>query len=131
LYESKEVQEYLFTQRGITYETARKLHFGYCPNISCLVKKTREEIQDISDKGWIITPAVEKDEVVCIEARSMARKEFVRKPGMNNKVLFGTDFISWDEPIYVVEGHYDQAIMIQAGFRCVTLPSASSNLTPD
>lgn len=131
LYESQEAKDWLFIERGITYETARKLHFGYCPNITCLNKNVRDEQKDISDKGWIITPAVEKDTVVCIEARSMVRKDFVRKTGMNNKVLFGVDFISWDDPVYVVEGHFDQAVMIQAGYRCVSLPSSSAKLTPE
>jgi len=131
LYESPQAQNWLFTERGITYETARKLHFGYCPSLTCLNKQIRSEHADIADKGWIITPAVEKDQVICIEARSMVRKDFARKTGMNNKVLFGVDFISWEEPLYVVEGHFDQAIMIQAGYRCVSLPSSSAKLTPE
>lgn len=132
LYESSEAKEWLFSKRGITYDTARKLHFGYCPDLAQLNgPHYNESFKPIAQKGWIVTPSIEKDEVVCIEARSLVEKKFVRKTGMNNKVLFGTEFLTWDEPIFVVEGHFDQAIMIQAGYRCVSLPNASANISPD
>lgn len=130
LFESQEAQDWLFTERGITYDTARKLHFGYCKDLSQINSKPSQSFEPIKEKGWIITPALENNEVVCIEARSMVEKTFARKTGMDNKVLFGVDFISWDEPIYVVEGHFDQAIMLQAGYRVVSLPSSSVKLTP-
>jgi len=130
LYESKEAQEWLFRERGITYETARKLHFGYCKDLSDLNKNPNKSFEPIKEKGWIITPAVEGEEVVAIEARSMEIKEFARKPGMDYKILWGVDFISWDEPVYLVEGKFDQAIFIQAGYRAVSLPNSSSKLSP-
>lgn len=136
LYESKEAQDWLFTERGITYDTARKLHFGYFKDLDTFSKlpagKTRDpNLERIAKQGWIVTPAVEGEEVVCIEARSMAEKNFVRKSGMDYKVLTGVDFISVEEPIYVVEGRFDQAIMVQAGYRAVSLPNAGAKLTPD
>ena len=130
LYESKEAKEWLFRERGITYETARKLNFGYCNHLSMLNDKYNEQFEPVAAGGRILTPAVEGNEVVCIEARSMQSKVFARKGGMENKCLFGVDFIDWSDPVYVVEGHFDQAVMIQAGFRCVSLPSASVNMTP-
>jgi hypothetical protein len=131
LYESEVAKEWLFRERGILYDTARKLHFGFCQNLESINKKFSEDLRGVADSGWIITPAVEGDEVVCIELRSMAEKKFSRKTGMETKVLFGVDWISPDEVIYITEGKFDQAVMIQAGYRAVSLPNASMNLTPE
>ena len=131
LYESAEAKEWLFRERGITSTTARKLHFGFCQSLESLNKKCDPRHEPIKEKGWIITPAVEGNEIVCIEARSIVEKEFARKTGMENKILWGVDFIDWSQPLYLVEGKFDQAVMIQAGFNAVSLPSASTNLTPD
>ena len=131
LYETKEAKDWLFTERGITYDTARRLHFGYCQNLSSLNKKFSEDLVPIADKGWIIMPAVEGTDVICIEARSMVEKKFSRKSGMAGTCLFGVNEIDVSEPVYLVEGKFDQAVIIQAGFRAVSLPNATANLTPD
>ncbi len=130
LYESAEAKAYLFTERGITYDTARKLHFGFCQNLETLNKKFKDDLKPIADNGWILMPAVDGDDVICIEGRSMVEKEFVRKTGMEGTCLFGINFIDWSEPVYLVEGKFDQAMFIQAGFRAVSLPNATANLTP-
>jgi replicative DNA helicase len=130
LYESSEAKDWLFRERGITYETARKLHFGYCKDLAQLNSKPRSDFEPVKEKGWIITPAVEGQEVVAIEARSMVAKQIARKPGMDYKILWGTDFISWEEPVYVVEGKFDQAVLIQAGYRAVSLSNAGTKIPP-
>ncbi len=130
LYESSEAKEWLFRERGITYDTARALHFGFCQSLSAINRKYSDDLNDIADGGWIITPAVEGNDVVCIELRSMVRKEFSRKTGMETKTLFGVDYVSPSEPIYVVEGKFDQAVLLQAGFRAISLPNASVKITP-
>ncbi len=131
LYESKEAQEWLFRERGITYETAKAMRFGFCQSLdSVTTKYDREALKDIVDKGWITFAAIEGDKVLCIEARSIVTKETRIRTGMSNKVLFGVNDISWDDPIYVTEGKFDAAIFKQAGFRSVSLPNASANLTP-
>ena len=131
LYESSEAQEWLFRERGITYDTARKLHFGFCQNLESINKKFSDDLVSVSDRGWIVTPAVEGNEVVCIEVRSMVEKKFSRKTGMETKILFGVDWISPDEAIFVTEGKFDQSVLIQAGYRAVSLPNASMNLTAE
>lgn len=132
LYESKEAQEWLFRERGITYDAARRLHFGYCQNLDAVTTKyNREELKDIADKGWIVFPAIQDNKILCIEARSVVQKVTRMRTGMSNKVLFGVDQIVADSPIYVVEGKLDQAIMVQAGYNCVSLPNASASLTPE
>ena len=130
LLQSEEAKEWLFRERGITYDTARALHFGYCKSLSSLNRNYADHLADIADGGWIITPAVEGSDVVCIELRSMVRKEFSRKTGMETKTLFGVDFVSPSEPIYVTEGKFDQAVLLQAGFRAISLPNASTPVTP-
>jgi hypothetical protein len=131
LYESAEAKEWLFRERGILYDTARKCRFGFCQNLDEVTKKyDREKLKDIADKGWITFASIEGEDVLCVEARSIVTKETRIRTGMTNKVLFGTEFISIEEPLYVVEGKLDMAVMIQAGYRCVSLPNASANLTP-
>lgn len=133
LYNSAEAQEWLFTQRGITYDTAKKLHFGYkqdLPWVELMVDKY-PNLKGLHDKGWIALPCFKDSRVVSIEYRSLAKKEFVRQKGMDGSALSGIESISTEEPIYVVEGKFDRAVMEQAGYRAVSLPSASSKLTPE
>lgn len=132
LYESKEAQEWLFKERGLTYDVCRKLHFGYCQNLDAVTTKyNREEVGDLATQGWIVFPAIQDGKILCIEARSIVRKVTRMRTGMTNKVLFGVEQISVDSPLYIVEGHFDQAVMVQAGYNTVSLPNASASLTPE
>lgn len=132
LYESKEAQDWLFTERGITYDAAKACRFGFCQHLDSVTKKyNKEELKDIADKGWITFAAIDGDKVLCIEARSIVKKVTRIRTGMTNKVLFGIDNVSWEDPIYVVEGKLDMAIMVQAGFKCVSLPNASATIPPE
>jgi replicative DNA helicase len=131
LYQSPEAQEWLFRERGITYPAARQCRFGFCQTLEEVTKRyDKEKLKDIADKGWITFAAIEGDEVLCIEARSIVTKETRVRTGMTNKVLFGQEFVSTEEPLYLVEGKFDMAVMVQAGYRAISLPNASANLTP-
>lgn len=131
LRDSSEAQEWLFTKRGITYDCAVKMHFGYKPSLPFVQKMDDKSLSVLWDKGWIALPSIEGDQVQCIEYRSLAEKKFVRQKGMVRNCLTGVDSISTEEPLYVVEGKFDLAVMVQAGYRAVSLPSASAKLTPE
>ena len=115
-------------RRGISLETARRLHLGYRKSVS---KLAGEKNQDIADSGWLAMPRIEGDTVVGIHYRSVVegRKAFCRQPGMQT-ALFNTQSIDMFEPIYVCEGEMDSCVLEQAGYRSISIPSASTNLTP-
>jgi hypothetical protein len=120
---------WLRQERGIEIETAKRLHLGFAQNIGQLAG---EAGADIADKGWIAFPCVEGDKVASIKYRSIIRKKpggFARQPGMAT-ALFNTEDIDVFEPVYVLEGEFDCAVMCQAGFRAVSVPSAGTKLTP-
>ena len=127
---SLEAIKYLQEQRGITLATAQQLKLGFAPSIGSLAG---EAGADISDKGWIAFPSIEDDKIVSVKYRSIIRKKpggFARQPGMAT-AMFGTQEIDPFEPVYVVEGEFDQLCMTQAGFKSVSVPSAGAKLTPD
>lgn len=131
LYESKEAQEWLFRERGITYDAARRAHFGFSQTLDSITTRyDKEKVGDLSGKGWITFAAIEGDKVLCIEARSIVEKVTRIRTGMTNQVLFGVDGISIDSPLFVTEGKFDSCILQQAGYTAVSLPNASTNLTP-
>lgn len=110
--------------RGITYETARRLHLGFRQDLG----KAAGEGSVIADKGWIALPCIEGDRVVSIEYRSIVEKNYRRQSGMAT-ALFGTDQIDMLEPIFLTEGKFDSAVLCQSGYRTIALPSASAKLT--
>lgn len=124
---STEGQEWLLKERGITYDTAKKLRFGFRQDLG---KFAGEKNKDIADKGWISLPCIEDEIVVSIKYRSIIRKAFSRQPGMKTE-LIGLESIDIFEPIVVVEGELDRAVLEQAGFRSVSLPNANFILTPE
>jgi len=60
-------------ERWISYDTARKLHFGFRQDVG---KLAGQQNQDIADKGWIVLPCVHLDKVLSIKYRSIVRKEY-------------------------------------------------------
>jgi hypothetical protein len=115
-------------RRGISLETARRLHLGYRKSVG---KLAGEKNQDIADSGWLAMPRIEGDTVVGIHYRSVVegRKAFCRQPGMQT-ALFNTATIDMFDSLYVVEGEMDSCVLEQAGYRSISIPSASTNLTP-
>jgi DNA primase len=72
---------WLLNERGIFYETARRLHLGYVQNIGL---KAGENNQDIADKGWLVFPYICDNVVVGMKYRSIVRKVFAHQPGMKS-----------------------------------------------
>jgi len=123
LSKSETANKYLL-KRGITQQTATRLHLGYRQDVGNLVTS------ELADKGWIVCPYIRGNEVYAIKYRSVADKAFTQAPGMHT-TLFNTDTIDPNQPVYLVEGEFDAAIMEQAGFHAVSLPAASYRLTAD
>lgn len=119
--------KFLQEQRGITLATAQQLRLGFVQNIGTLAG---EAGADVAGKGWIAFPCVSGDQVVGIKYRSIVEKRFTKQPGMAT-ALFNPETIDPFEPIFCVEGECDAAVLEQAGFRAVSLQSASTKLTPE
>jgi hypothetical protein len=126
---SKDAVHYLDKERGITLATAQQLRLGFVQNIGNL---TGEQGADIADQGWLAFPCIEGNQIVSVKYRSLQRKKpggFARQPGMAT-ALWNTEAIDCFEPVYLVEGEFDCAILAQAGYNAVSVPSAGTKLTP-
>lgn len=119
-------QTWLQKERGISYETAKRLHFGYKQTITT----KNPSLQDVLDKGWIVFPCIENERVVSLKYRSIHRKAFSQQPGMTTS-LFNTSAIDVLDTVYLTSGEFDCAALEQAGFRAVSLPSDSITITPE
>ncbi len=128
LYASAEGLKYVNEVRGITTESAKSVHLGFSQSTQC---KLSEEFEHARDKGWICFPRIVGDKVVAVKMRSIVTKAFVQLAHMNPKALFNTETINVLEPVFVTEGEFDTAIMEQAGFRAVSIPNASTKVTPE
>lgn len=128
LEQNQAAQDWLRKERGISYETAKRLHTGYVQDIGKLIGPND---QDVRDKGWIVLPCVDGDKVTAIKFRSIARKVFRRMMGMASEVLYNVDTIDLLEPVFLTEGEFDTMVLEQAGFRAVSLPNATCKTTPE
>lgn len=128
LTESQPAKDWL-SSRGITLETAQKLHVGFRQ----VIKSSKPEHADIISSGWICFPCIEGDKVTAIKYRSIVKKEFSKQTGMakgDQTPLFNSETIEALEPVYLVEGECDAAVLEQAGFRSASIQSAGTPLTP-
>jgi CHC2 zinc finger/AAA domain len=125
-----EALRYLKDERGITAETAQLMHFGFVQSVP---GKLAEADEHARDKGWICFPRIVDDTIVAIKMRSIVTKAFTQVAHMNPKALFNVNTINALEPVFTVEGEYDNAIMEQAGFRTVSIPNANQGMkvTPE
>jgi hypothetical protein len=115
-------QEWLLQERGLSYETAQKLHWGYTQVAGD---------GPVRDQGWIVFPSIENNEVVSMKYRSIVAKEFTCAGGMKT-ALHGQETIDPFEPLLVCEGEIDRGVLEQADFRCVSLSTgAKSNVTAE
>ena len=126
LLKSREALAYL-ASRGIPVEVARKLRIGFKQDVG---KMCGQRNDDIADKGWLVFPSFENGRVVSIKYRSIVRKEFCRQAGMKTSV-WNTDRIDLFEPVFITEGELDAASMEAAGFRAISLASASTPVGAD
>ncbi len=126
LADNKFVQNWIKTERGIDYETAKKLRLGYRQTI----RSDKPKLQDILDKGWVVFPRVEGGKVLCLHYRSIIRKAFARQSGMAT-ALFNTETIDPFEAIFVTEGEFDTCVLEQSGYRAVSIPNATTEITAD
>lgn len=130
-----EAQSYLLSERGISYETAKRLRLGYRQDVGRLAGTANA---DIANHGWISFPTFDVDHVQhkvhanSIKYRTICsgRKAFTKQPGMDT-ALFNLETVDFLEPVYLVEGEFDAAVLEQAGFRAVSLPNATTQVTPE
>lgn len=113
--------------RGIALETAKRLHLGFKQDLGSLAHGLAPEV---IAGGWIAFPCIEGDVIKGIKYRSLAIKTFRKQPNMAT-TLYNLDDIDPLEPVYLCEGEPDCAVLVQAGFRAVSLPSASTNVTAE
>lgn len=126
LQNSEPAKEWL-ESRGITLETALRLHTGFRQDIANLAG---EKNKHLAGQGWMCFPCLTGDTVVSIKYRSIKEKAFSKQPGMAT-ALYNTDTVDVFEDVILVEGEVDAISLEQAGFRAVSLASASSHPTPE
>jgi DNA primase len=124
LAKNEAARNWLWNVRGISFETCRRLKIGFRQCIQSNIK----ELQDVLNKGWIILPAIEDNRVLLLKYRSLARKVFARKPQMQTS-LFNAAAIDSAEDLYVTEGEFDAAVLVQAGLRAVSIGSTTTPVT--
>lgn len=124
LEQSQDARDWLIQKRGITYETAHKLHLGFRQELPWYEGAARS-------KGWIILPCFRGDTVVSLKYRSIAEKAFTRQAGMLPAALFGSEIDAFTDVLMVTEGELDTAVLVQAGFNAVSIPSSSAEVTPE
>jgi DNA primase len=118
-------QEWLRDKRGISLETAQRLHLGYRQSITSKVA----ELQDVLENGWISFPSIEGKIVTCIKYRSLHRKAFSRQYNMAT-ALFNAQVIDPLDDLFVTEGEFDCAVLCQCGLKAVSIGSATTPITP-
>lgn len=124
LQNNRQALDWLMKERGITAETAKKLRFGFRKSVSSSADS------EVTDGGWLAFPCIEGDKILSIKYRSLVKKLFTKQAGMVT-ALFNTETIDMFDPVLLVEGELDAAVLEQAGFRSVSLASASSSPTPE
>jgi KaiC/GvpD/RAD55 family RecA-like ATPase len=125
---NKAALDWLQNVRGITLETTKALRLGYAQSVK---GRLNPEDEPARDKGWILFPRIEGNNLVACKARSITTKAFSQWANMNPKALFNAETINALEPVFVTEGELDTAVMEQAGFRAVSIPNASTKPTPE
>jgi CHC2 zinc finger len=122
---SQKAQAWLLDKRGITLDTAKRFHLGYCKTNKYTASNT------LRDQGWIIIPSIEHGEIVSIKFRSIVEKQFSRKPGMRT-CLFNRGEPSTGHPlVYIVSGDFDTMVLEQAGFKSISLPGDGFTVTEE
>jgi hypothetical protein len=122
---SQKAHAWLLDKRGITLDTAKRFHLGYCKTNKYTASNT------LRDQGWIIIPSIEHGEIVSIKFRSIVEKQFSRKPRMRT-CLFNRGEPSTEHPlVYLVSGDFDTMVLEQAGFKSISLPGDGFTVTEE
>ncbi len=126
LLENSSAMKWLLDKRGINADTVQKMRLGFS-------QSTKGHVEDEAARnaGWILFPRFKDDKVVAVKMRCTAMKAFSQIPGMDAKALFNADAPNALEDLFVTEGEFDTCIFEQADFRAVSIPNASSKLTPE
>jgi replicative DNA helicase len=123
---NKEALAWLLKERGITEDTAKRMRLGFTKT-----HKGHVDDESIRNLGWICFPRFDGEDVIAIKMRSIATKAFSQVPGMDAKALFNAEAANALEDLFITEGEFDTCIMEQAGYRALSIPNASSKLTPE
>ena len=113
--------------RGIDCGTAKRMHLGYRQDVGRLAGDSNS---DIANQGWLVFPTLRGEQVTSLKYRSIVRKAFCKQPGMKTE-LFNSGTVDMLEPVFLVEGEFDAAVLEQAGFKAVSLPNATYQPTPE
>jgi KaiC/GvpD/RAD55 family RecA-like ATPase len=121
---------WLHHMRGITKQTAIDMHLGYAQTCTGHLDP---EFEPARNSGWILFPRFddERKNIIACKLRGMDVKAFSQWAHMDPKALFNAGCANALEDLFVTEGEFDACIMEQAGFRAVSIPNASTKLTPD
>jgi DNA primase len=124
LHRSSLAIEMFLAKRNLDIETLESLNWGFVQSAKAVSSEHPNR-----DDGWLLIPTIEGDKVISLKYRSIADKAFLRKSGMRT-CLYNLQTIVPGEPVFLVEGEFDAAVLEQAGFHAVSLPSATYNPTP-
>ncbi len=124
--ESLPAHEYLIN-RGITEETQKKFHVGYCTDYKALLKKfnvdenTAEDLGLFDLTGRIVYPFYDKDGVYKISSRPIGIKDY--KSSAENARFFKRGLWGWQlvrgTEVYIFEGQHDCMVAKQAGYQAL------------
>lgn len=116
---------HFLNQRGISLETAKRMHLGYTKNAAS-ISMNHPQV----DGGWIVFPYIEGSDVRLMKLRSIKVKDFLRVKNMAT-LLYNRDTVEAFSDVMVVEGEFDALVLEQAGFPAVALPDAGYKPSPE
>lgn len=125
---NKQALDWLLKNRGLDSETVGRLRLGFKQSHK---GKLPPEHEHTRDGGWVMFPRIDGNKVVAIKMRALAGKAFVQVPNMDAKALFNMEAANALEDLFVTEGEFDTAIFEMCDFRALSIPNASSKLTPE
>jgi hypothetical protein len=116
-------------EHGISPETAKLFHLGYCGTNKYSSSTLPSTVRD---GGWITIPYIEHGQIALIKFRSIVEKAFSRKPDMKT-CLLNTDSLTpgLKTDVYLVSGDFDAMVLVQAGFRSISLPGDGFTVTQE
>ena len=110
--------------RGISLKTAKDLHWGFVQDLSA-VNPAHPWVKD----GWISMPYLDGLTIKAVKFRSLVSKKDCKTQGIlqapdMDTVLYNLDAVSSFDDVFLCEGEPDCAVITEAGYNCVSYPSA-------